>query len=437
MNQSNHDVAPGTLLDLMIERPAVGGRMIARHAGRIILVLGAIPGERVRARVERSRRDMSLASVEEVIAADKDRRPTSGETSCGGNVFAHIAYPRQLSLKREIVADAFARIGRLSLPEGMAIAPSPERGYRLRARLYVAGTRLGFLHRGSHRPCDAAGTGQLTAETGEVLDRLQRVLALQAAGIGIRAVDLAESIAGDQRAAHLWLDRGRPASAETLSSLGAVRGITGVSASVRRADPQRHVSGDPVVAEPWSTMLPSWPRLPESALCRRPAAFFQGNRFLLASLIERVLAELTAGPVVDLYAGVGVFALAAAASGADDVTAVEDDPISADDLAANARAAGGRVRVVRRTVERYLRASQRASSGIWIVDPPRTGLSRDARGRIASAGPPRLVYVSCDVATLARDLRALGDAGYTLRRLDGFDLFPNTAHIELVATLER
>ncbi len=77
------------------------------------------------------------------------------------------------------------------------------------------------------------------------------------------------------------------------------------------------------------------------------------------------------------------------------------------------------------------------SSGVWIIDPPRTGLSREARTLIANAGPRRLVYVSCDIATLARDLSVLGDAGYSIRRLDGFDFFPNTAHIELVTVLER
>ena len=92
---------------------------------------------------------------------------------------------------------------------------------------------------------------------------------------------------------------------------------------------------------------------------------------------------------------------------------------------------------MRRTVERYLRGKQRSSRGVRIIDPPRTGLSREARVLIANTGPCRLVYVSCDVATFARDLSVLGGAGYSLCRLDGFDFFPNTAHIELMAVLER
>ncbi|SUZ55121.1 uncharacterized protein METZ01_LOCUS7975, partial [marine metagenome] len=224
----------GALLELAIERPAVGGRMIARHDGRVILVSGAIPGERVRARVAHSRRGVPVASTEEVILADHDRRPVLCDPSCGGNVFSHIAYSRQLSLKREIVADAFARIGRLPPPKDITIAPSFEQGYRLRARLYVAGKRVGFLRSGSHHLCDAAKTGQLSTETGKVIGDLQSLFSSHIPDSTIRAIDLAESVDGEQRVIHCWLDRERPADVTALSSLGAVSGIGGVSASVRR-----------------------------------------------------------------------------------------------------------------------------------------------------------------------------------------------------------
>ncbi|HAK54512.1 MAG TPA: 23S rRNA (uracil(1939)-C(5))-methyltransferase RlmD, partial [Acidobacteria bacterium] len=139
MSGASDAVTPGALLDLTIDQPAVGGRMIARHGGRVILVAGALPGERVRARIDGARRDVPLASVEEVVVAGADRRPAADDATCGGNVFAHIAYPRQLTLKGEIVADAFARIGHVTPPGPLTIAPSPEHGYRLRARLHAAG----------------------------------------------------------------------------------------------------------------------------------------------------------------------------------------------------------------------------------------------------------------------------------------------------------
>ena len=424
----------GALIELTIERPAVGGRMIGREAGRIVLVSGAIPGERVRARVEGVRRKVLLASVEDVLDADPDRRPVDGDPACGGNVFAHVAYPRQLMIKRQIVADAFVRIGRLPAPVSLRIAPSPERGYRMRARLHLAGARLGFLREGSHHLCDAGATGQLASETIGVLEGVHR--AFDAAGAaGIRAIEIVESVAGDQRLLHAWLDRGLSSTPPALGSLVDIPGVTGVSTAVGRAERPRIVAGESEIVDSLSDLLSiAGPAVP--VVRRHAAAFFQSNRPLLGALVAHVL-EALADPIVDLYAGVGIFTLAAVARGHRDVTAVEGDAISSGDLARNVAAARGRARSLHQTVERHLRDHVRPTAGTWIVDPPRTGLSRDARARVAACGPPRLVYVSCDVATLARDLRVLVDAGYAIRAVDGFDLFPRTAHLELVVVLER
>ena len=429
------ELRPGALIELTIEQPAVGGRMIGRYAGRIVLVSGAIPGERVRARIEGVRREVPLASVEDVLEADPDRRPVDGDPACGGNAFAHVAYPRQLTLKQQIVADAFLRIARLPAPEPLRIVPSPERGYRMRARLHVAGTRLGFFRERSHYLCDAAATGQLSGETLEVLDGVHRAFESGGAA-GIRALEIVESVAGDQRLLHAWLDRGQSSLPPALVSLVGLRGVTGVSAAMGRADSPRIVAGRSEIADSLSDVLPiAGTAVP--VVRRHAASFFQSNRPLLGPLAAHVVEALGEDPIVDLYAGVGLFALSAVARGHRDVTAVEGDAISGEDLARNVAATRGAARAARQSVERHLRDFARPAAGTWIVDPPRRGLSRDARARVAACGPPRLVYVSCDVATLARDLRVLVDAGYTIRAVEGFDLFPRTAHLELVVMLER
>jgi 23S rRNA (uracil1939-C5)-methyltransferase len=143
------------------------------------------------------------------------------------------------------------------------------------------------------------------------------------------------------------------------------------------------------------------------------------------------------GPIVDLYAGVGLFGLSLAAGGAADVTLVEGDPISGRDLAENARPYADGVRVERSSVEDFVARRSPGGDATFIVDPPRTGMSKEALGGIVRAKPKRIVYVSCDVATLARDSRRLVDAGYSLEGLTGFDLFPNTAHVETVCTCHR
>jgi 23S rRNA (uracil1939-C5)-methyltransferase len=175
-------------------------------------------------------------------------------------------------------------------------------------------------------------------------------------------------------------------------------------------------------------------------LRRSPRAFFQGNRFLIESLVRHVAALVGEGPVIDLYAGVGLFGLSLAASGMDRITLVEGDPVSGGDLETNAKPFRDRVRVERRSVEAFLateearvRRSGSVAAATFIVDPPRTGMSREALAGIVAVRPARLVYVSCDVATLARDTRTLVDAGYSLDGLTGMDLFPNTAHVESIA----
>src|SRR5262245_26004162 len=108
-------IQAGSILTLDVEKPAAGGRMLARHHGQVVLVWGAIPGERVTARVDRTTKSVAFASTVEVLSPSADRRTAAGDSRCGGNVLAHIAYERQCRLKGEIIRDAFGRIGRIRL----------------------------------------------------------------------------------------------------------------------------------------------------------------------------------------------------------------------------------------------------------------------------------------------------------------------------------
>ena len=155
------------------------------------------------------------------------------------------------------------------------------------------------------------------------------------------------------------------------------------------------------------------------------------------SFVARVLEHvpLRAG-VVDFYAGVGLFSIAAAVAREAHVQAVEGDRAAARDLVFNAGAHRGAVEAIARPVESFVRGSSQRVD-VLIVDPPRTGLSREAVARALAVEPQTIIYVSCDVATLARDVRRLIDAGYSLTVVDAFDLFPNTPHVETVVKLER
>jgi 23S rRNA (uracil1939-C5)-methyltransferase len=419
------------LLTLDIEKPTAGGRMLARHQGQVVLVAGAIPGERVLARLERTGKGVAFAEVIDVLSPSADRRTVAVDARCGGSVFAHVAYARQLRLKGEIIQDALARIGRMPMPAPPDVIGSPERGYRMRARMHVQGGSIGFYMEGTHRLCDAAASGQLLGGTADWIAAAERTLAT-ARLAGVSAIELAENIAGGERACHLELAAG--VDARPFAALS--EGLVGLSAQrADRADIVR-IAGTPAVTDDVRVGDADTPMV---RLRREVRSFFQGNRFLLEPLVGCVAGLVASGPVIDLYAGVGLFGLSLAAAGREPVTLVEGDPVSGADLQQNAAPLAPRVIVARRRVETFLAAARRsdATDATVIVDPPRTGLSTEATADIIRLSPPRIVYVSCDVATLARDARALVDKGYRLDSLMGMDLFPNTAHVETITSFSR
>ena len=148
-----------------------------------------------------------------------------------------------------------------------------------------------------------------------------------------------------------------------------------------------------------------------------------------------VCRRVTADPVLDLYAGVGLFSVALASLGIQNITAVERDASARRDLVANA--SGTHIAVIGTSVEQFLSRSSNVISGTVIVDPPRAGLGRNVIDLLVQRRVSSLVYVSCDVATFARDLQRFGEAGYTVEDIEAFDMFPNSAHIEVMASLRR
>ncbi len=408
----------GERLRLTIERPAAGGRMIARHDGAVVFVSGAIPGEVVDAEIEKVQRGTAWAATREVVERSPDRVDGAPDGACGGSVFAHIAYERQRQLKSAIVDDAFRRIGRITLESPVEVVASPVNGYRMRARLHVRNGRIGFFREGTHSLCEAAPTGQLRDDTIEVIRRLELSLAGEPRP-QVGDIEIAENIDASERAVHLELLPDGDAS--RLAAVTQVEGVAGASCARPESARTMELFGSTTVTD----------QILGVRLERHVRSFFQGNRYLLAPFVESVLQHLGRGSLVDLYAGVGLFSLTAQAAGAGPITAVEGDLFAARDLKRNAK---GEITVVEMPVERF---RARGKTAAVIVDPPRTGMSKDALARAIELNAPSLVYVSCDVATLARDSRVLLDAGYRITSARAFDLFPNTAHVETVIAFSR
>ena len=413
----------GSDLIVTIEKPVAGGRMLARHEGQIVFVAGAIPGERVRVRVDRVDKQLAFASAVDILEPSADRRSIAADWACGGSFYSHITYERQLGLKSEVIADAFARIAKMRLAGAVRVAASNEQGYRMRARLHVNGGRFGFFREGTHDLCDAAETRQLLPETIDALRRLETELH----GTHVTSCELSENGAATERAVLLEL-------APSATAPTQITPIDGLSGLLFIDHVQGHVTvahGSPYVTDRIAAASV------DVTLTHHVQSFFQGNRYLLSELVARVLAQVPAGVVTDLYAGVGLFAIALAARGDAKVVAIEGDRSSARDLESNAEPFGAALHVQHLSVESHLKRRGLQRPDTVLLDPPRTGISQEAMSGLLAPKVPRFVYVSCDPATLARDVRRFTEVGYHLDHIEAFDLFPNTAHVETLAVLTR
>lgn len=427
----------GDLLELRIEKAVYRGLGLAHHEGCVVFVPRTYGGERVRARVDEVGRGYVRAQLEALLDAAPARRspPCRYAPRCGGCAHQDLGYDEQLRVKEAILRESLAR-ARVPWDAEVPLRPSPETGWRTRAELHVAweaaGPRLGFHEEASHELIDVEECLQLSSG----MNRSARALLAALAERGplarhVHGLELAESSDGGELVACL-ATRLAVREAAALSALGdgiprlsgllAVAGEPGGGATVLL------LKGEPFVhAQVGGLRLRAHQR-----------SFFQANRFLLEPLIEMVLGLVPpGGPVLDLYSGVGLFALPLAQRG-DDVRAVEVSPLAVADAEANASAAGIRnVRFLARDVETALRGLARRSEERILLDPPRTGASRLAVRAIAARQPAAITYVSCDPPTLGRDLSLFAGMGYRLTSLHALDMFPDTFHVESVAQLER
>lgn len=406
-----------------IEKPVAGGRMLARHEGQIVFVAGAIPGERARVRIDRIQKQLAFGNVVAVLDPSPDRRAADVDWACGGSLYAHIAYERQRRLKSEVIADAFARIAKMPIAAEVAVRASREEGYRMRARLHARHGKLGFFREGTHDLCDAALTRQLLPDSIDALRRLEGALH----SVAVTSCELSENAAATERAVLVEL-------APSAGGPDLIDPIDGISGLFFVDHQQGHVTvsyGSPYVRD----LIPVSDA--SVAVTHHVESFFQGNRHLLAELVTQVLAQVPAGTVTELYAGVGLFSVSLAARGNAQVVAVEGDRSSARDLESNAAPYGAATHVQHLSVESYLKRRGLQRPDTLLLDPPRTGISTEAMSGIIGLKAPRVVYLSCDPATLARDVKRFSEAGYRLEHIEAFDLFPNTAHVETLAVLTR
>ena len=424
----------GNVIDAVVEKGVYRGLGLARHQGQVVFIPRGLPGDQVRARVQSATSGYVKAEVEERLAPGPGRRPSPCPffPACGGCAYQELAYPAQLALKEQILRESLSRAG-VAWDGEIPLTGSPEQRWRTRASFHFAeapeGLRLGLYAEGTHRVVDLPYCLQVS----EAMNRTQRALRASLSeqprwARRVRGLDLAESGDGKRLAAALETAMA-PAEAVGVAPLAdAVPWLTGfgVVAGDGRHRRFQLLRGEPYVEH----------EVRGRGLRSHIGSFFQGNRFLLGDLVSTVV-ELTprGGTVLDLYAGVGLFALALA-EGADAVAGVELNPLAVADARHNAeRAALGHVRFHQGDAYDGL-ASWPVTPGERVVlDPPRTGAGAELVQAITGRRPAAVVYVSCDPPTLGRDLKAFAGEGYVPDAVRAFDLFPDTFHLETVVHL--
>jgi 23S rRNA (uracil1939-C5)-methyltransferase len=380
--------------EVEVERILPGGKGLAHAGGKTVFVSLAAPGDRLRVRVEHERGNVLFASIEEIITPSPVRvePPCPYFGRCGGCDFQQLTYEAQLAAKAEIICDCLHRIARLEQVPKFAVTGSPDTWrYRMRATWQIdrEQRRIGYYEGGSRRVCDVADCAVLQPALQERLER-------------VRATE--------------W--RQFP---EELQHLDVVVGENGVSFA-------------PPFAE--------FETLPLSLTVRgevyhyNAETFFQINPSLLAALIDFALADFTGGRALDLYSGVGLFTLPLARR-FESVFAVEANPAATRFARRNLQHAElVNARVVTATVTDWMRGASLDQVDFVLLDPPRTGAESAVIEGVLRAKAPRVCYVSCDPATLARDLKKLITGGYHVQSLNAFDLFPQTHHVETVVHLQ-
>jgi 23S rRNA (uracil1939-C5)-methyltransferase len=396
---------------------------LANLDGKKVMVPNAVPGDVVEVEIESERRDYAIARIARVVRPSADRRtpPCEYLPRCGGCDWQQIAYPAQVRLKAELVAAELGRALDTSIdPIGLVEAAPSEFGYRSRVRLKVGRDgALGYHEAGSNRlvairHCMVAGF-ELDAARGLAAALAGRMVEIEIVSAGPQVILIARLkkslTAADRAAAARAVENGATVAGVVLRARGA-REVAGSAAVTIEVEPGLSLEVDADL-------------------------FSQVNREQNLKLVATVMEMSAAAPgvsVLDLFCGAGNFSLAAARRGAR-VMGVDADALAA---AAAARTAAqlslGDTQFVAMKAAEFapflVRARYRPD--VVILDPPRTG-AFELIEPIARLNPRTIVYVSCDVATLARDLRALAQRRYKLERVRAFDFFPNTHHIEVAA----
>jgi 23S rRNA (uracil1939-C5)-methyltransferase len=409
-------------MEVTIERILPGGLGLAHADGRTVMVALAAPGDRVRASIDRVRGNVAFAVIQEIITPSPQRvaPPCPYFGRCGGCDFQQMNYEAQLTAKVEIIKDCLHRLGRIENVPDFPITPAPNPWhYRRRAQWQYDSIRrrLGYFESGSRNVCDVAECAVLAPELQQTLSGLRERM----------------------------LDGSLP---EEARDFRAVAGDEGVSLAPGVRSPTVREGTDPKLIR--DEVRDITRAINGEAYRFNAESFFQANDDLLPQLIGAAIGEARGEMALELYSGVGFFTLPLARRFSQ-VMGVESDAAASQFARENLAQAGlTNAEIATRDVGVWLddvrrhdlsRLSESSAAALEgqidfvLLDPPRTGAESRVIAGVLGLKPLRISYVSCDPATLARDLKKLIAGGYTLNSISAFDMFPQTHHVETVVHL--
>jgi len=417
--------------ELVPEKLVYGGAALGHAQGRTVLVPFALPGERLEVESVRTAKGVVHARPIRILEAASQRisPPCPYFARCGGCHYQHLPSERQTASKVEILRETLRRLGKIEWESDITVHAADPWSYRNQAQLKVAGmpdgqVELGFFEAESHRLFPVVECLILSPRLNEVLRGLRS--AEWAGRMGeVGEIDL---LADDQdERVMVTLRGGRNSKKNEALASDLLCRIKPVISVAVEGDEGARVFGDPALEYAVGPF-----RYRVSA-----GSFFQSSRFLLPELVKAVTGDMSGGLALDIFAGVGLFALSLARR-FERVVAVEAHSASARDLEANAKAHGcGNVRVAHETANDFLRRFAQTEADGVVLDPPRAGVGATALKPLVNCRPRRIHYVSCSPPTLARDLAYLTSRGYRLISVEIFDFFPQTYHIECLVKLTR
>lgn len=425
-----------------VEKLVYGGDGLGHAAGQTVFVPYVLPAEEVRAAALHKNKKVIRAGLLEVIEPAKDRvAPACAHfQTCGGCHYQHIPLQEQLRWKTEILRETLSRIGGIQWTGPIMQHASPPLGYRNRAQWAVrAGPPRapGYFQHGNSAICEIHECPVLSPRLADVFGRLRQLLAGDALPGTIEEIEAFADSANERILLNIAFEKFAKPPAEIAATIQAfvpsLESLLMHSATTKKFE----LFGPGFLIQNVAGFSYQVSHL----------SFFQVNRFLAEELLREVTRDATGALALDLYAGVGFFSLPLARI-FEKVVAVDANLAATRDLRTNAERAGLKIAVHEEDAETFLRKT-RQRPDLVVLDPPRAGLGTDATALLARLRSPHITYLSCDPATLARDLAVLtgsrkskrtqngAAARYEIEEVHLFDLFPQTYHIETLVRLRR